>query len=144
MLKHDFRLQQRLLPQLAEILQCNLVMLAATALIVTLQLLQQAHERIASAQAGSHSVQRQSSLLARSAQPLLQLQRLQQSRQLLRIARQRRTLALRLLHVADELVQPRPQLILCQSSVRSLLRSAAALEVFLLAQLRCTLNIRRD
>ena len=104
MLKHDFRLQQCLLPQLAEILQGNLVMLAATALIVTLQLLQQAHERITSAQAGSHSVQWQCALLARSAQPLLQLQRLQQSRQLLRIARQRCTLALRLLHVADELV----------------------------------------
>ena len=104
MLKHDFRLQQRLLPQLAEILQGNLVMLASTTLVVTLQLLQKAHERIASAQAGSHSVQRQCALLARQAQPLLQLQRLQQSRQLLRIARQRCTLALRLLHVADKLV----------------------------------------
>ena len=104
MLEHDFRLQQRLLPQLAEILQSDFVMLTATTLVVTLQLLQQAHERIASAQAGSHSVQRQCALLARSAQPLLQLQCVQQSRQLLRIARQRRTLALRLLHVADELV----------------------------------------
>ena len=119
-------------------------MLAATALVVTLQLLQQAHERIASAQTGSHSIQRQCALLARQTQPLLQLQRLQQSCQLLRVARQRRTPVLRLLHVVDELVQTRPQLVLCQSSVRSLLRSAATLEVFLLAQLRCTLDIRLD